>query len=105
MVMVLAPTTPSRNQETSNPTLKPGDAVLGHGLNAHWLAARRRRDGRPEGSRAASSSTARVPCLVAAEQDPRGDGLALALSCMPIKRSAASPAGADKTTFKDETKP
>lgn len=42
-----------------------------------------------------------VPCLVAVEQDPRGDGLALALSY--AKAIGGTRAGVIKTTFKDET--
>ena len=42
-----------------------------------------------------------VPCLVAVEQDPKGEGVALALSY--AKGIGGTRAGVIKTTFKDET--
>ena len=42
-----------------------------------------------------------VPCLIAVDQDPKGEGQALALSY--AKGIGGTHAGVIKTTFKDET--
>ena len=42
-----------------------------------------------------------VPCLIAVDQDPKGEGEALALSY--AKGIGGTRAGVIKTTFKDET--
>lgn len=72
------------------PNLKPGDALFfGHGLNVHFGLIKPPADVAvamvaPKGPghlvRRQFVDGKGVPCLVAVEQDPRGDGLALALS-------------------------
>jgi ketol-acid reductoisomerase len=111
--MLLAPDTAQAAIFTNDiePNLKAGDALFfGHGLNIHFglikppanvtigmvapkgpghLVRRQFVDGKG------------VPCLVAIEQDPTGEGLALALSY--AKGIGGTRAGVIKTTFKDET--
>ncbi|KAA8956620.1 ketol-acid reductoisomerase [Mycobacterium sp.] len=113
LIMLLAPDTAQADIFTADiePNLVAGDALFfGHGLNIHYglikppaeitvamvapkgpghLVRRQFVDGKG------------VPCLVAVAQDPRGDGLALALSY--AKGIGGTRAGVIKTTFKDET--
>jgi ketol-acid reductoisomerase len=113
VIMVLAPDTAQRKiyAESIAPHLTAGKALFfGHGLNIRFelikppaevtvamvapkgpghLVRRQYVDGKG------------VPCLVAVEQDPTGDGLALALSY--AKAIGGARAGVIKTTFKEET--
>jgi ketol-acid reductoisomerase len=113
VIMVLAPDTAQRKiyAESIAPSLTAGKALLfGHGLNIRFglieppadvtvamvapkgpghLVRRQYVDGKG------------VPCLVAVEQDPTGDGLALALSY--AKAIGGARAGVIRTTFKEET--
>jgi len=113
VIMLLAPDTAQAAIFTNDiePNLKAGDALFfGHGLNIHFglikppanvtigmvapkgpghLVRRQFVDGKG------------VPCLVAVEQDPTGEGVALALSY--AKGIGGTRAGVIKTTFKDET--
>ena len=113
VIMVLAPDTAQRKiyAESIAPNLTAGKALFfGHGLNIRFglieppadvtvamvapkgpghLVRRQYVDGKG------------VPCLVAVEQDPTGNGLALALSY--AKAIGGSRAGVIKTTFKEET--
>ncbi|GAA2216021.1 ketol-acid reductoisomerase [Nonomuraea monospora] len=113
VIMVLAPDTAQRRIYTESiaPNLTAGKALFfGHGLNIRFelikppssvtvamvapkgpghLVRRRYVDG--EG----------VPCLVAVEQDPAGEGLALALSY--AKAIGGTRAGVIETTFTEET--
>ena len=113
LIMLLAPDTAQAKIYTEDiaPNLKDGDAIFfGHGLNIHFkliepaanitvamvapkgpghLVRRQFVDGKG------------VPCLVAVEQDPNGDGLALALSY--AKGIGGTRAGTIGTTFREET--
>ncbi|GAB3521484.1 ketol-acid reductoisomerase [Phytohabitans suffuscus] len=113
VIMLLAPDTAQRKiyAESIAPNLTAGKALFfGHGLNIRYglieppagvtvamvapkgpghLVRRQYVDGKG------------VPCLVAVEQDPAGDGLALALSY--AKAIGGSRAGVIRTTFKEET--
>ena len=113
VIMLLAPDTAQRKIYTESiaPHLTDGKALFfGHGLNIRFelikppagvtvamvapkgpghLVRRQYVDGKG------------VPCLVAVEQDPTGDGLALALSY--AKGIGGARAGVIKTTFKEET--
>jgi ketol-acid reductoisomerase len=113
VIMVLAPDTAQRKiyAESIAPNLSAGKALFfGHGLNIRFglieppadvtvamvapkgpghLVRRQYVDGKG------------VPCLVAVEQDPTGDGLALALSYAAAIGGAR--AGVIRTTFKEET--
>ena len=113
VIMVLAPDTAQRKiyAESIAPHLSAGKALFfGHGLNIRFglikppaevtvamvapkgpghLVRRQYVDGKG------------VPCLVAVEQDPTGQGLALALSY--AKAIGGSRAGVIRTTFKEET--
>ncbi|MBB2942122.1 ketol-acid reductoisomerase [Actinoplanes lutulentus] len=113
VIMVLAPDTAQRKIYTESiaPNLTAGKALFfGHGLNIRFglieppanvtvamvapkgpghLVRRQYVDGKG------------VPALVAVEQDPTGEGLALALSY--AKAIGGSRAGVIKTTFKEET--
>ena len=113
VIMVLAPDTAQRKiyAESIAPNLSAGKALFfGHGLNIRFelikppaevtvamvapkgpghLVRRQYVDGKG------------VPCLVAVEQDPTGEGLALALSY--AKAIGGARAGVIKTTFKEET--
>ena len=113
VIMILAPDTKQRfiYADDIAPNLKPGDAIFfGHGFNIRYglitppsdvdvamvapkgpghLVRRQFVDGKG------------VPCLVAVEQDPKGDGEALVLSY--AKGIGGTRAGVIKTTFKDET--
>ena len=113
VVMLLAPDTSQAAifTEDIEPNLNDGDALFfGHGLNVHFglikpadnitiamvapkgpghLVRRQFVDGKG------------VPALIAVEQDPKGEGEALALSY--AKAIGGTRAGVIKTTFKDET--
>ncbi len=113
LVMVLAPDTAQASiyNDDIAPNLNDGDALFfGHGLNIHFkliepaanvtvamvapkgpghLVRRQFVDGKG------------VPCLVAVEQDPNGNGLALALSY--AKAIGGTRAGTIGTTFREET--
>ncbi|MBV8928526.1 MAG: ketol-acid reductoisomerase, partial [Mycobacteriaceae bacterium] len=113
VIMLLAPDTAQADifKNEIEPHLEPGNALFfGHGLNIHFhlieppdfvtvgmvapkgpghLVRRQFVDGKG------------VPCLVAVEQDPADDGLALALSY--ARGIGGTRAGVIKTTFKDET--
>jgi ketol-acid reductoisomerase len=113
VIMVLAPDTAQRKlyAEAIEPNLTDGKALFfGHGLNIRYelitppanidvcmvapkgpghLVRRQFVDGKG------------VPCLVAIEQDPSGDALALALSY--AKGIGGTRAGVIRTTFKEET--
>jgi ketol-acid reductoisomerase len=113
VIMLLAPDTSQAKIFTDDiePNLKDGDALFfGHGLNIHFdliepaenitvgmvapkgpghLVRRQYVDGKG------------VPCLIAVDQDPKGDGEALALSY--AKAIGGARAGVIKTTFKEET--
>ena len=112
VIMLLAPDTAQAEifKNDIEPNLKAGDALFfGHGLNIHFGLIKPPADVTigmvaPKGQGTwcvGSSSTAGVPCLVAIEQDPTGEGLALALSY--AKAIGGTRAGVIKTTFKDET--
>ncbi len=113
LIMVLAPDTAQASiyNDDIAPNLNDGDALFfGHGLNIHFkliepaanvtvamvapkgpghLVRRQFVDGKG------------VPCLVAVEQDPNGNGLALALSY--AKAIGGTRAGTIGTTFREET--
>ncbi len=113
VIMLLAPDTAQADIFTNDiePNLEDGNALFfGHGLNIHFdlikppanvtigmvapkgpghLVRRQFVDGKG------------VPCLVAVEQDPKGEGEALVLSY--AKGIGGTRAGVIKTTFKDET--
>ncbi|MDT5020899.1 MAG: ketol-acid reductoisomerase [Mycobacterium sp.] len=113
VIMLLAPDTAQADifKNEIEPNLKDGDALFfGHGLNIHFdlikppgnvtiamvapkgpghLVRRQFVDGKG------------VPALIAVDQDPTGDGEALALSY--AKAIGGTRAGVIKTTFKDET--
>ncbi|MBP2476941.1 ketol-acid reductoisomerase [Crossiella equi] len=113
VIMILAPDTAQRHIYAQDiaPNLKSGDALFfGHGFNIRYglitppadvtvamvapkgpghLVRRQFVDGKG------------VPCLIAVEQDPKGEGQALALSY--AKAIGGSRAGVIKTTFTEET--
>ncbi len=113
VIMLLAPDTSQAQIFTDDiaPNLNDGDALFfGHGLNIHFdliqpnasitvamvapkgpghLVRRQFVDGKG------------VPCLIAVDQDPTGEGEALALSYAAAIGGAR--AGVIKTTFKEET--
>ncbi|QGU01841.1 Ketol-acid reductoisomerase [Corynebacterium kalinowskii] len=113
VIMLLAPDTSQAAIFTQDiePNLKDGDALLfGHGLNIHFdlitppanvtigmvapkgpghLVRRQFEDGKG------------VPCLIAIDQDPKGEGKALCLSY--ASAIGGGRAGIIETTFKDET--
>ena len=113
VIMLLAPDTSQAQifTEDIEPNLGDGDALFfGHGLNIHFglikpaanitiamvapkgpghLVRRQFVDGKG------------VPALIAVEQDPKGEGQALALSY--AKAIGGTRAGVIKTTFKEET--
>src|SRR3954447_6871970 len=113
VIMLLAPDTAQAEIFTNDiePNLEDGNALFfGHGLNIHFdlikppanvtigmvapkgpghLVRRQFVDGKG------------VPCLIAVDQDPKGEGEALALSY--AKGIGGTRAGVIKTTFKEET--
>jgi ketol-acid reductoisomerase len=113
VIMVLAPDTAQRKIYTESiaPNLTAGKALFfGHGLNIRFELIKPPADVTvamvaPKGPghlvRRQYVDGKGVPCLVAVEQDPTGDGLALALSY--AKAIGGARAGVIKTTFKEET--
>lgn len=113
VIMLLAPDTAQADIFAGDiePNLQAGDALFfGHGLNIHYELIKPAADitvamVAPKGPghlvRRQFVDGKGVPCLVAVAQDPRGDGLALALSY--AKAIGGTRAGVIKTTFKDET--
>jgi ketol-acid reductoisomerase len=113
VIMVLAPDTAQRKiyAESIAPNLSAGKAIFfGHGLNIRFELIKPPADVTvamvaPKGPghlvRRQYVDGKGVPCLVAVEQDPTGDGLALALSY--AKAIGGARAGVIKTTFKEET--
>jgi ketol-acid reductoisomerase len=113
VIMVLAPDTAQRKiyAESIAPNLTAGKALFfGHGLNIRFELIKPPADVTvamvaPKGPghlvRRQYVDGKGVPCLVAVEQDPTGDGLALALSY--AKAIGGSRAGVIRTTFKEET--
>jgi ketol-acid reductoisomerase len=113
VIMVLAPDTAQRKIYTESiaPNLTAGKALFfGHGLNIRFELIKPPADVTvamvaPKGPghlvRRQYVDGKGVPCLVAVEQDPTGDGLALALSY--AKAIGGARAGVIRTTFKEET--
>jgi ketol-acid reductoisomerase len=113
VIMVLAPDTAQRKIYTESiaPNLTAGKALFfGHGLNIRFELIKPPADVTvamvaPKGPghlvRRQYVDGKGVPCLVAVEQDPTGEGLALALSY--AKAIGGARAGVIKTTFKEET--
>lgn len=113
VIMVLAPDTAQRKIYTESiaPNLSAGKALFfGHGLNIRFELIKPPADVTvamvaPKGPghlvRRQYVDGKGVPCLVAVEQDPTGEGLALALSY--AKGIGGARAGVIRTTFKEET--
>jgi ketol-acid reductoisomerase len=113
VIMILAPDTAQRHIYADDiaPNLKDGDAIFfGHGFNIRYDLIKPPAEVTvamvaPKGPghlvRRQFSDGKGVPVLVAVEQDPHGDGLALALSY--AKGIGGTRAGAIKTTFTEET--
>ena len=112
VIMLLAPDTAQADIFAGDiePNLKDGDALFfGHGLDIHFDLIKPRqhhhRDGGAERPGALGASSVRrrqgVSALIAVDQDPTGNGEALALSY--AKAIGGTRAGVIKTTFKDET--
>jgi len=123
VIMLLAPDTAQADifKNEIEPNLKPGDALFfGHGLNIHFDLIKppadvtvamvapkgpghlvRRQLGPGHLVRRQFVDGKGVPCLIAVDQDPNGNGEALALSY--AKGIGGTRAGVIKTTFKDET--
>ena len=113
VIMLLAPDTAQAEifKNDIEPNLKAGDALFfGHGLNIHFGLIKPPADVTigmvaPKGPghlvRRQFVDGKGVPCLVAIEQDPTGEGMDLALSY--AKGIGGTRAGVIKTTFKDET--
>ncbi|HWS38856.1 MAG TPA: ketol-acid reductoisomerase [Actinoplanes sp.] len=113
VIMVLAPDTAQRKiyAESIAPNLTAGKALFfGHGLNIRFELIKPPADVTvamvaPKGPghlvRRQYVDGKGVPALVAVEQDPTGDGQALALSY--AKAIGGTRAGVIKTTFKEET--
>ncbi|WP_093617515.1 ketol-acid reductoisomerase [Actinoplanes philippinensis] len=113
VIMLLAPDTAQRAiyAESIAPHLTAGKALFfGHGLNIRFELIKPPADVTvamvaPKGPghlvRRQFADGKGVPCLVAVEQDPTGDGLALALSY--AKAIGGTRAGVIETTFTEET--
>ena len=113
VIMLLAPDTAQAEIFTSDiePNLKAGDALFfGHGLNIHFGLIKPPADVTigmvaPKGPghlvRRQFVDGKGVPCLVAIEQDPTGNGLALALSY--AKGIGGTRGGVIETTIAEET--
>jgi ketol-acid reductoisomerase len=113
VIMVLAPDTAQRKiyAESIEPHLSAGKALFfGHGLNIRFELIKPPADVTvamvaPKGPghlvRRQYVDGKGVPALVAVEQDPTGEGLALALSY--AKAIGGARAGVIRTTFKEET--
>ena len=111
--MILAPDTSQAKifKNDIEPNLKDGDAIFfAHGLNIHFDLIKV-----PENVTVAMAAPKGpghlvrrqfvdghgVPCLIAVDQDPTGEGQALALSY--AKGIGGTRAGVIKTTFREET--
>jgi ketol-acid reductoisomerase len=113
LIMILAPDTAQRKlyADSIAPSLKAGDAIFfGHGFNIRYGLIQAPNDVTvamvaPKGPghlvRRQFSDGKGVPVLIAVEQDPRGEGQALALAY--AKAIGGTRAGAIKTTFTEET--
>lgn len=113
VIMVLAPDTSQAQIFTDDiePNLKDGDALFfGHGLNIHFGLIRPAENitvamVAPKGPghlvRRTFADGKGVPCLIAVEQDPQGNGRELALSYAAAIGGAR--AGVIPTTFEAET--
>lgn len=113
VIMLLAPDTSQAKifTEDIEPNLKAGDALFfGHGLNIHFDLIKPAADitvgmVAPKGPghlvRRQFVDGKGVPCLIAVDQDPKGEGQALALSY--ASAIGGGRAGVIKTTFKEET--
>ncbi len=113
VIMLLAPDTAQAEIFANDiaPQLDSGDALFfGHGLNIHFDLIKPPADVTvamvaPKGPghlvRRQFVDGKGVPCLIAVDQDPTGNGEALALSY--AKAIGGTRAGVIKTTFKDET--
>jgi ketol-acid reductoisomerase len=113
VIMLLAPDTAQAEIFANDiaPHLNSGDALFfGHGLNIHFDLIKPPADVTvamvaPKGPghlvRRQFVDGKGVPCLIAVDQDPTGNGEALALSY--AKAIGGTRAGVIKTTFKDET--
>jgi ketol-acid reductoisomerase len=113
LIMILAPDTVQRHLYAQDvaPNLKAGDAIFfGHGFNIRYNLIKAPADVTvamvaPKGPghlvRRQFSDGKGVPVLIAVEQDPTGEGQALALAY--AKGIGGTRAGAIKTTFTEET--
>mgnify|MGYP002651065139 FL=1 len=113
VIMLLAPDTSQKQifEEEIAPNLEDGNALLfGHGLNIHFklievpeyvTVAMCAPKGPGHLVRRQFVEGHGVPCLIAVEQDPTGEGQALALSY--AKGIGGTRAGVIKTTFREET--
>ena len=113
LIMILAPDTVQRHLYAADvaPNLKAGDAIFfGHGFNIRYNLITAPADVTvamvaPKGPghlvRRQFSDGKGVPVLIAVEQDPTGEGQALALAY--AKAIGGTRAGAIKTTFTEET--
>ncbi|MHC2849254.1 ketol-acid reductoisomerase [Corynebacterium mucifaciens] len=113
VIMVLAPDTSQAQifTEDIEPNLKDGDALFfGHGLNIHFGLIKPAENitvamVAPKGPghlvRRTFADGKGVPCLIAVEQDPQGNGRELALSYAAAIGGAR--AGVIPTTFEAET--
>jgi ketol-acid reductoisomerase len=113
LIMILAPDTVQRSlyAESVAPNLQDGDAIFfGHGFNIRYgliqappgvTVAMVAPKGPGHLVRRQFSDGKGVPVLIAVEQDPRGEGQALALAY--AKAIGGTRAGAIRTTFTEET--
>lgn len=113
VIMLLAPDTSQAKifEEDIEPNLKDGDALIfGHGLNIHFGLIKPADNitvgmVAPKGPghlvRRTFADGKGVPCLIAVEQDPQGNGRELALSYAAAIGGAR--AGVIPTTFEAET--
>jgi ketol-acid reductoisomerase len=113
LIMILAPDTVQRSLYTESvaPHLADGDAIFfGHGFNIRYgliqappgvTVAMVAPKGPGHLVRRQFSDGKGVPVLIAVEQDPRGEGQALALAY--AKAIGGTRAGAIRTTFTEET--
>src|SRR5581483_4145168 len=113
VIMILAPDTKQRTIYANDiaPNLNSGDALMfGHGFNIRYGLIQPPSDVdvamvAPKGPghlvRRQFVDGKGVPCLIAVDQDPTGEGEALALSY--AKGIGGTRAGVIKTTFKNET--
>lgn len=113
VIMILAPDTSQAEifKTDIEPNLQPGNALFfGHGLNIHFNLIEPSSDitvgmVAPKGPghlvRRQFVDGKGVPCLIAVDQDPRGEGRDLALSYAAAIGGAR--AGVIQTTFREET--